>query len=215
MNDRKAGIRHALSRLKNRLISRDMQDIYHYVPALSTLQPVGVSPDESSATTYQIHDGIEVLEIVERIKPMGKRGRRFALARLKVGDKVVIGTHDGTPVFYGWLMFGEIEMTYGVFLDVPSGNAFGYNLFTARSYRRHGAMSGFYRFVCQYLKQRNYHTLNVGIATKTTVSIKAHEKNGFVKSGYFYTLKVLGTCFTLARFEHAKRFYLTCRQLSL
>ena len=127
-------------------------------------------------------------------------------ARLRKGDKAVIGQVDGQPVFYGWLMFNEIEVTYGVFMPLRAHTAFGYNLYTKASHRRLGVMSGFYHFARTYLHKRRFHTLYVGITGQNKPSIKAHEKNGFRKEGYFYTLKMSGTCFTLARFPGTKRF---------
>ena len=104
-------------------------------------------------------------------------------------------------------MFDEMEITYGVFAPTSPGTAFAYNLYTRPSFRRQGAMSAFYRFTNDYLKSEDYRALHCGIATSNAPSIKAHLKNGFKKSGYFYTVKLLGLCFTLANHNHyAKRF---------
>lgn len=150
----------------------------------------------------------KILDIVEKIRPMNMSERRFALDRLSRGDRVVIGYHDAEPVFYGWLMFDALEMTYGIFLDLPPGTAFGYNLFTKKSHRRRGLMTGFYEFVIHQLRRQGMHTLYVGIDTYNSASALAHRKNGFRKSGYFHTVRLFGACFTLARFKHARRFYL-------
>ncbi len=208
----KTRLRQSLARLKSRVISRDLQDIYllndrfmsDHLPGSPATQ---VSKPVQAHVNFQIHDNADVLELIDQINPMDEQARAFASNRLSKGDQAVIGYDHGLPVFYGWLMFGEIEMTYGVFMQVPTDIAFGYNLFTASSHRRRGLMSGFYKFVRNDLKSRNIHTLYVGIATRNHASIKAHLKNGFEKNGYFYTIKLLGTSFTLARFEHAKRFY--------
>ena len=194
-------LRQSLSRLKSRVISRDLQDIY--------LLANQESKPAQAHINFQIHDSSDVLEIIDQINPLNEQARRFARHRLDAGDKAVIAYDSGLPVFYGWLMFGEIEMTYGVFLPMPEGIAFAYNLFTASSHRRRGLMTGFYDFARDYLKSRKYDTLYVGISTRNNASISAHLKNGFEKNGYFYTLKLLGTCFTLARFEHAKRFHIS------
>ncbi len=200
----KTRLRQSLSSLKSRLISRDLQDIYLFKGDLAK-QPSGHVPLD---IIYQIHNGTDVLELIDQINPLNDQGRRFALDRLRAGDKAVIGSDNGSPVFYGWLMFGTIEMTYGVFMPVPQGMAFGYNLFTKSSHRRRGLMTGFYEFSRNYLKQKEFHTLYVGISTRNNASIKAHLKNGFEKIGYFYTIKLLAMRFTLARFEHAKRFHI-------
>ncbi len=211
-------LRQGLSWFKSRVISRDLQDIYLLKKTLggdrSGSAPVAELAGRDSETgragiTYQIDDRLEVLELIDQINPLDEQARRFARRRLQAGDKAVIACENGLPVFYGWLMFGAIEMTYGVFLPMPQSSAFAYNLFTASAHRRRGLMSGFYEFARNYLEQNGYHSLHVGISSGNGASIKAHLKTGFEKSGYFYTLKLLGTCFTLARFTHAKRFYIS------
>ena len=212
-------IRQTLSSLKSHVISRDFQDIYQFNHALERgllAAPIvnegfgeNEKPDSGrTELTYRIHDSLQVLKLIEHIHPMDEQGRLFARSRLGAGDKAVIGYDGDLPVFYGWLMFEEIEMTYSVFMPVPQGIAFGYNLFTKISHRRRGAMTGFYDYVHNYLKQKDFHTIYIGISTNNRSSIKAHLKSGFEKVGYFYTLKMFGTCFTLANFAHAKRFYI-------
>ncbi len=202
----------SLARLKNRVISRDLQDIYlfdkHFMgDEFVQLHAKRASQRAQAQINFKLHDSANVLELIDQINPLNEQALRFARHRLDAGDKAVIGYDNGLPVFYGWLMFGEIEMTYGVFLPMPKSMAFGYNLFTASTHRRRGLMTGFYDFVGDDLKSRNIHTLYVGISTRNIASIKAHKKNGFGKTGCFYTIKLLGTCFTWARFVHAKRFY--------
>ncbi len=194
-------LRQTLSRLKNFIFLLDFQDIYRYD------KPLSPAPDAPSSATFKIYHTLQALEIIEQLNPMSPQERSFAENRLHKGDKAVIGFVEGRPVFYGWLMLEEMEITYGVFANTASGTAFAYNLYTRPSFRRQGAMGAFYRFTADYLKSRDFHTLHCGIATNNTPSIKAHLKNGFDKSGYFYTVKLLGTCFTLANHQdYPKRF---------
>ncbi len=208
----KSRLRQSLARFKNQVISRDLQDIYlldkrSMSDEFAQLHDERASKPVQTHFDFQIHDSADVLEFIDQINPLNEQARIFACNRLAQGDKAVIAYDNGLPVFYGWLMCGEIEMTYGVFLPMPRDIAFGYNLFTASSHRRRGLMTGFYEFVRGELKSRDIRTLYVGIATSNQASIKAHQKNGFEKTGYFYTIKLLGRCFTLARFDHAKCFY--------
>ncbi len=207
------GLRWIVSSLKNRIISHDLQDLYLFRQELfedaGSFEPASNrAGGDLRQISYRIYDSEKALDYVESINPMTERMRRFAIHRLASGDMVVIAFFGDEPVFHGWLMFGEIEMTYGVFMPTSEGIAFGYNLFTKTSYRRCGALSGFYRFVHEYLKERGFHTLYIGISTRNRPSIIAHMKNGFEKTGYFYTLNLSGLSFTLARFEYAKRFYI-------
>ncbi len=197
---RRAGIWQALSRFKSCVISRDLQDIYRLTGSWSETAPKDI--------VYQVFDSIDVLKHVECINPTNRQDRRFMLDRLSAGDKAIIGFADEKPVFYGWLMFGEIEMTYGVFEVIPEKTVFGYNLYTANSHRRRGVLTGFYRFIRHYLEQHDYQSLYVGISRDNSPSIKAHEKNGFIKKGRFYTLKLFGICFIIARFKYVRRFYI-------
>ena len=136
---------------------------------------------------------------------MSSYDRQVALKRLEEGDKAIIGFHEDQPVFYGWMMFNEIEMTYGVYVPIATGTAFAYNLFTKASFRRQGALTQFYLFAQDYLKSQNRDTLYCGIATNNEPSIKGHIKNGFRKCGFFYTLKILGIGITLADSQYPKR----------
>ena len=206
MDNRQTNIRQRLSRLKNRVFSLDLQNIYQLD------DPLGDERGSASPTniTFKVYDTDEVLKVISRVNPFSEQGRRFALKRLLSGDKAVVGYHQDVPVFYGWLMFEEIEMTYGRFMSAPEGTAFSYNLFTATSHRRRGIMTQFYNFVGRFLNKRDFQTLYVGIATKNRISIRAHRKSGFKEVGYFYTMKIFSICFTFARFVVGKRFFIMC-----
>ncbi|MCF6199076.1 MAG: GNAT family N-acetyltransferase [Hyphomicrobiaceae bacterium] len=208
MSSQKSVLKQILSRLKNALLSRDMQDIYRSTSTEFSAQSKRPDASAPSLITYKIYEDDNVLALMEQVCPQGEQERQFVHQRLGKGDKAVIGSLEGQPVFYGWLMFNEIEVTYGVFMPLGARTAFGYNLYTRSSHRRMGVMSGFYGFARSYLHQRRFDTLYVGISSQNEPSIKAHEKNGFRKEGYFYTLKMLGTCYTLARFPGIKRFFL-------
>ena len=196
-----------LSRLKNHLVSLDLMDVYEMKKAHDRASETENHQD----IAYCVHRHVEALDLVQQIRPMSVAEQSFAKARLERGDRLVIGTLDRMPVFYGWLMFGELEMTYDVFLPTPAQNAFGYNIFTARSHRRQGFMTKFYQFAACYVSGRNCDRLRVGISVGNKASIKAHLRNGFVKTGSFYTLILFGTCFTWARFEQMKPFHITAK----
>ena len=201
----KEEIRQRLSHLKNRLISLDLQNIYQF--AENSRREVSGS-DEPSAINFKVYDNREVLELIAQIHPMNEAEQRFARDRLQAGDRALIGFCQENPVFYGWLMFDEIELTYGVFHALPHGSVFAYNLFTAPAFRRRGAMSAFYHHVFDNFMQREQERLYCGISTDNRASISAHEKNGFAKTGSFHTVKLLGWCFTLSHFAHAGIFHL-------
>ncbi len=203
-NDLKIRLKHRLSSFKNWLISCDNQDIYRSDFARDN-PLVHAAP---SLVSYTVYEEESVLALMELVVPQSPQDRIFVRQRLGRGDKAVIGFIDDQPVFYGWLMFSEIEVTYGVFLPLGPHIAFAYNLYTRSSHRRMGAVSGFYDFVLRYLREQGFHTLYVGIDSDNRPSVKAHEKNGFRKDGYFHTLKLMGFCFTLAGFPGAKRFFM-------
>jgi len=212
MSNQNNVLKQTLSRLKNALVSLDMQDIYRCAFTASNAQSTRADACALPLISYRIYEDENVLALMEQICPQGEQQRQFVRQRLDKGDKAVIGSLEGQPVFYGWLMFNEVEVTYGVFMPLGGRTAFGYNLYTRSSHRRMGVMSGFYDFAQSYLHQRRFHTLYVGISRQNTPSIKAHKKNGFRKEGCFYTLKMLSTCFTLSRFPDTKRFFINSPQ---
>ncbi len=206
MNEREEGIRQKLSHLKNHLFSFDFQDIYRLRNTDENMK--GQRGENRPATRFRVYSDKMVLDLVEEITPLSVRGRAFALNRLQAGDRAFVGFHNDRPVCYGWLMFEEIEITFGVFEPLPSGVAFAYNIHTARSHRRRGAMTDFYRFVSSYLEKQGMKALYCGIASGNRASVAAHLKTGFEKAGHFYSLKLLGICFTRACHDHTKRFYI-------
>ncbi len=197
-------IRQKLSRLKNSLFALDLQNIYH----LPDLVPVRKHAGQKPPARFSIYRDAEALGLVEKMNPMSQHQRDFALQRLQAGDILLIGSIAEEPVFYGWLMFDEIEITYDVFMPLPPGVVFAYNLFTVEKWRRRGVMSDFYSFVTSDIRLKGAHSLYCGISTGNSASVKAHLKNGFVKAGYFYTLRIRSLCLTLSHFEKARHFHI-------
>jgi len=122
----------------------------------------------------------------------GMRGKRYSINRLEKGDKFVVAIVDGLITGYGWVMFGEIELTKVWHKKLPAEKACLYKEFVQEPYRNMGINRARRTVVLDYLKQKGYKTAYIISFTRNAASVRSIKASGFQPIGRFYSLTLLG-----------------------
>lgn len=164
---------HGFSITRTTLFERQSAD-----SAVRSLAPVAFrfgSADDVMALTKEIHN-------------YGAAAKRFGLERLAAGDSLVIGEWEGGVVFYGWVMYGQMDLDQNVPVPLPPDIAYSYKLYTVHRARGLRICAGFYHFVAPALDQWGYHRLICRIAPGNLASIRGHIRVGFQPRGTLWKL---------------------------
>ena len=60
--------------------------------------------------------------------------QEFALERRRAGDRLTLAESGNQIVFYGWLMFGQLDVGMRRYLPLSADTAYLYRLFTVAAY---------------------------------------------------------------------------------
>lgn len=121
-----------------------------------------------------------------------KPSLRYAAKRLKAGDRLILGRHEGRIVFYVWFCLGKMELIQGHFVDIAPDSAFTYKGFVHGDYRGKGIMPGSYKFLCSYLAENGYRKVLTLISVDNIASRNYSKKVGFEERGTVTHWRVLG-----------------------
>ncbi len=130
----------------------------------------------------------DLMSFTQEIHNYGAAAKEFGLERLAAGDSLVIGEWEGAVVFYGWLMYGRMDLDQDVPVPLPPDVAYSYKLYTVHRARGLRICAGFYQFVGPALDQRGYHRLVCRIAPGNRPSIRGHIRVGFQPRGTLWKL---------------------------
>ena len=142
---------------------------------LAIQPPVGVS--------FRFGNAGDLLSFTERTHDYGAAEKRFGFERLAQGDSLVVAEADGAIVFYGWLMYREMDLDQNVRVRVAPDAAYSYKLFTVPRARGFRICAGYYRFVESSLKPMGYRRLICRIAPGNLSSVRGHVRVGFEPCG--------------------------------
>jgi L-amino acid N-acyltransferase YncA len=113
-----------------------------------------------------------------------------ARARLAAGDEVYLGMLDDRTIFYGWIMFGQMDMNLERYVPISPDRVYSYKLFTVEKFRGRRVLSAYFSFLFRDLAARNYRQAISQVRANNHPSIAAHRKNGFQTLGSFWEFQV-------------------------
>lgn len=141
--------------------------------------------------TYRFGTYAEIAALTPALHEYDEEAKRLAWERLQVGDQVVLGDYQRQVVFYGWLMFGAIEVGHRRWLRTSPQRVYSYKLFTTEPFRGNGALPGFYAFIAPTLAAQGYRQIACWISQGNRASVRSHERCGFSPSGSAYEVRLL------------------------
>ncbi|HLK48886.1 MAG TPA: hypothetical protein VKT49_12165 [Bryobacteraceae bacterium] len=124
----------------------------------------------------------------QELHDYGAAERRFSIERIEAGDSLILGEWGGGVVFYGWVMYGQMDLDQNVPLPIAPNAAYSYKLFTVPNARGLGICAAYYYFIASTLEARGYDRLICRIAPGNRPSVRSHIRVGFQPRGTLWKL---------------------------
>jgi acetyltransferase (GNAT) family protein len=166
---------------------------------------------------FRFGDAADLMRLSARTHDYDTAATRFSLDRLLAGDRFVIaesaiGSRDEV-LFYGWLMFGQLDMGVRTYLPLASDSVYSYRLFTAASHRGKKLCAAYFTFIREQLEAEGHRRVLSWVEARNLISRRVHEAAGFRSIGciwhiqflfrsYFYVPKTLRASLRRSHAEH-------------
>lgn len=118
--------------------------------------------------------------------------RAFGLERMRAGDRMVLGIHEGKVVYFGWLMFNQMDLRMRDYYSVAGRSVYAYKLFTHADYRGNQICPAFYTFLKRHFSSLGFERVLCWVASNNAASIKTHLNAGLKRTGAYWHLRILG-----------------------
>jgi hypothetical protein len=175
-----AAVRHgcadAYTLIRDQGFSVTRTTVFERQTAESMVRPV-------APVSFRFGGAGDILSLTKEDHDYGAAEKRFSLERLEAGDALVIGEWERGVVFYGWLMYAQMDLDQSVPMPLSPDAAYSYKLFTVPRARGLRICAGYYHFVAAALAERGYHRLICRIAPGNCSSIRGHIRVGFQPRG--------------------------------
>lgn len=172
--------------IKYNIFSIQFKKIY----VLELDESVNYTLDEDHSVVFKFSTYDDIKKLTGSEHDYEKDDLAFSKQRIKEGDKVVIGYIDNCPIFYGWQMFGEFELSYLKYQQLNSEIIYSYKVFVVLSQRKKSILRKYYNFISPYYVKKGIKSIIVVIDNKNTGSIIAHQKCDFTAAGNIITIKI-------------------------
>lgn len=166
---------------------------------------------------FRFGDEGDLMRLSESSHDYDKAARQFSLERLQAGDRLILAEskagRGNEIVFYGWLMFGQIDMGVRNYLKLSPGAVCSYRLFTTPSHRGQKLCAAYFAFIRDRLEAMGQRRVLLWVEARNRISRRVHETAGFRPIGsiwhirflfrsYFYVPKALRACMLEDPREH-------------
>lgn len=121
-----------------------------------------------------------------------EEARHFGLERMRAGDRLVLAIHQGKVVYFGWLMFGQMDLAMRDYYFVPGRSIYAYKLFTHADYRGKQICPAFYSFLKRHYSPLGQERVLCWVASDNEASIKTHRSAGLLQTGAYWDVRILG-----------------------
>jgi hypothetical protein len=117
--------------------------------------------------------------------------KQYALERLEAGDKLILGEVDGHVAFYGWAMFGQLDLGIRSFIATGTDTVASYRLFTIAEQRGKRLCAAYYSFLRDELRLAGYGHVVSWVEARNSASLRVHEAAGFRRLGSIWQVRLL------------------------
>jgi len=155
--------------------------------------------------SFRPGDAADVLRFTLVDHGYDEEDRRFSLERIAAGDWLFVGESGGQVVFYGWAMFGAIQLDDLEYAPIPPGVAYLYKFLTVPRYRGKGIMKAALTHMARRLAEARYSRALLWVRPRNAFSIDAAVGAGFHRAGTIYNLSVLGHRWSRIRWRSASQ----------
>jgi hypothetical protein len=159
--------------------------------------PAAAAGTQGLAFRYGTADDLDRLAAPEFEYDAAARG--FGLERLAAGDRLVLGERGGRIVFYGWVMYGQMDMGLRDYAPLRSSQAYTYKLFTVADSRGQRICAAYYDWLKGELSAAGYRSVLAWVEAGNRSSIRAHQRAGFRQAGTIWHARFLFRSYPLLR----------------
>lgn len=145
---------------------------------------------EGTEVTFRFAAADEIDQLSLAENGYDTAGRLRARRRMDVGDKLVLGTHEGRVVFSSWLMFGRLDLNTDRLLPMSSDRVFSNKGFTSPSFRGRGIFRAYHCFVADWIAGQGYRELVCSVRADNAASLNAHRRMGCKALGSYYEIRL-------------------------
>ena len=139
-----------------------------------------------------------------------EKAQAFGRERLAAGDRLILGVAHDHVVFYGWVMFHQLDLGMRNYASLPCDAAYTYKLYTAPSFRGNGICRAYYVFLKEWLAGLGYRRVVSWVGSRNSASLRTHYKSEFTSAGAVWQLVLAGHSFFFLN-RHARQFGFTPR----
>ncbi len=166
---------------------------------------------------FRFGDAADLMRLSEGTHDYDAAATRFSLDRLVAGDRLVLAESALGPrdeaLFYGWLMFGQLDMGVGRYLSLAPDTVCSYRLFTTAAHRGKKLPGAYFTFIREQLEAEGHRRVLCWVEARNLISRRVHEAAGFHSIGciwhiqflfrsYFYVPKTLRESLQRSHAEH-------------
>lgn len=147
--------------------------------ATSDARPV----EAAAPLTFRYGDAIDLHALAAPEYQYSEEARRFGGERRAAGDRLVVGESGGRIVFYGWVMYGQMDMGFRDYAPLRPDQAYTYKLFTLPDCRGRRICPAYYEWLKRELRAAGYRGVLAWVEAGNRASIRAHKRAGFSQAG--------------------------------
>jgi L-amino acid N-acyltransferase YncA len=117
--------------------------------------------------------------------------REFGLERLRAGDRFVLCESGGRVVFYAWVMFGQLDLSFRNYVPLAPGRAYTYKLYTVPAFRGRRICPAYYSFLKRELRAMGFRSVMAWVEKGNRASIHTHQRSGLRPVGTIWHWRLL------------------------
>jgi len=148
----------------------------------------------------------DILSMNKKNYNYDEKGKRYSMERMSKGDRCVLAVIDNQIIGYVWIMKGKMEKTQYKHMPISQDRCYIYKGFVRTEYRGRRVLNGIDQFIFSLLRKENCLAVITTVSKNNTSSVKARDRIGFERIGFYYHIVLLGRVF--AYLPHEYKSYL-------
>lgn len=144
---------------------------------------------------YRFGDASDLARLSPDHHAYDAAAKRYSSERLAAGDKLILGETGRQVAFYGWAMFGRIDLGVRNLFSVGEDTVASYRLFTVESQRGNRLCSAYFSFLEEEMRKRGIRRIVSWVEAHNRSSLRVHDSIGFRRIGSIWHARLLSRSF--------------------
>jgi hypothetical protein len=144
---------------------------------------------------YRFGDAADLARLSADFHGYDEAAKRYSFERFEAGDRLILGETGRQVAFYGWAMFGRIDLGVRHLFPVGEDTVASYRLFTVETQRGNKLCSAYYSFLEGELRKQGIRRVVSWVDAHNRSSLRVHDGVGFRRIGAIWHLRLLSHSF--------------------